>query len=336
MLQNCRAVAGHGEPIRMFIDLSRNAIVSLFVNKGAANFLIAASKGQGFVVKGGRLRRQHPQGQAGAQRRHANEACAIATVAAIPSPLIGTNHKMVLFPLEQVPEMARGRGVRLQKYSAASCPTSPCSTPRRALLEGFRRPRAGMTMKELSDWRGNRADAGRLRARPAEVEQVLARRGVGLWHVSRTPCSVLTLLRSRDHTGWTPAQQCIQGRKMRPAALHRGTVRFDCASLLADAPSKVREAALRANHMSAGRPIALLAASTALHAQTIPGALLSPQKALAAGEWPAYGGTYAAARYSPLTQITKHNAKTWRLHGAGNRRTWRSRRRGPMSAQPRQ
>jgi quinoprotein glucose dehydrogenase len=56
--------------------------------------------------------------------------------------------------------------------------------------------------------------------------------------------------------------------------------------------------------------LALLVASTALHAQTIPGALPESAKALAAGEWPAYGGTYAAARYSPLTQITKDNAKT--------------------------
>ena len=48
-----------------------------------------------------------------------NEACAITTVAGDTVAVIGTNHKMVLFPLDQVPEMARGRGVRLQKYSSA-------------------------------------------------------------------------------------------------------------------------------------------------------------------------------------------------------------------------
>ena len=51
----------------------------------------------------------------------------------------------------------------------------------------------------------------------------------------------------------------------------------------------------------------------ALHAQTIPGALPESAKALAAGEWPAYAGTYAAARYSPLTQIDKDNAKNLRV-----------------------
>jgi glucose dehydrogenase len=51
----------------------------------------------------------------------------------------------------------------------------------------------------------------------------------------------------------------------------------------------------------------------ALHAQSIPGALPESVKALAQGEWPAYGGTYAAARYSPLTQITRDNAKNLRV-----------------------
>jgi quinoprotein glucose dehydrogenase len=51
----------------------------------------------------------------------------------------------------------------------------------------------------------------------------------------------------------------------------------------------------------------------ALHAQSIPGALPESAKALAQGEWPAYGGTYAAARYSPLTQITRDNAKNLRV-----------------------
>src|ERR1700742_5181628 len=48
---------------------------------------------------------------------------------------------------------------------------------------------------------------------------------------------------------------------------------------------------------------------TSLHAQTIPGALPESASALAQGQWPAYAGTYAAARYSPLTQINRDNAK---------------------------
>ena len=57
----------------------------------------------------------------------------------------------------------------------------------------------------------------------------------------------------------------------------------------------------------------VLSAPAAVLAQAIPGALPESAKALAAGEWPAYAGTYAAARYSPLTQINKDNAKDLRV-----------------------
>ena len=58
-----------------------------------------------------------------------------------------------------------------------------------------------------------------------------------------------------------------------------------------------------------GLALALLVIPTALHAQTIPGALPESTKALSQGEWPAYAGTYASARYSPLAQIDRDNAK---------------------------
>ena len=57
-----------------------------------------------------------------------------------------------------------------------------------------------------------------------------------------------------------------------------------------------------------GAALALLPVT--LHAQTIPGALPDSANALSHGQWPAYGGTYAAAHYSPLTQISRDNAKS--------------------------
>jgi quinoprotein glucose dehydrogenase len=58
-----------------------------------------------------------------------------------------------------------------------------------------------------------------------------------------------------------------------------------------------------------GIAFALFCVPALLHAQAIPGALPDSTKALSQGEWPAYAGTYAAARYSPLTQIDRSNAK---------------------------
>ena len=155
---------GHGEPIRMFIDMDQDAaIVSLFVNKGGRKFLIANGDGQGFVVKEEDCVSNTRKGKQVMNVEMPNEARAIASVTGDMVAVIGTNHKMVLFPIEQVPEMARGRGVRLQKYTSASLSdvTTFDSKEGLAWKDSAGRDQS-MTMKELSDWRGNRADAGRL------------------------------------------------------------------------------------------------------------------------------------------------------------------------------
>jgi len=155
---------GHGEPIRMFIDLDQDAaIVSLFVNKGGRKFLVASHEGQGFIVNEDDCVGNTRKGKQVLNVEMPNEARAIATVAGDTIAVIGTNHKMVIFPIDQVPEMARGRGVRLQKYTSAALSDVAVFDSKTGLSW---RDSAGreqsMTLKELSDWRGNRADAGRL------------------------------------------------------------------------------------------------------------------------------------------------------------------------------
>ena len=60
-----------------------------------------------------------------------------------------------------------------------------------------------------------------------------------------------------------------------------------------------------ANAANIGIVLALLGTVATANAQAIPGALPDATKALAGGEWPAYAGSYASARYSPLTQIDR-------------------------------
>ena len=155
---------GHGEPIRMFIDLEQDAaIVSLFVNKGERKFLIASSEGQGFVVKEEDCVSNTRKGKQVLNVTMPNEACAITTVAGDTVAVIGSNHKMVLFPLDQIPEMARGRGVRLQKYSSAKLSDVAVFELKAGLTWKDSAGREqSMSAKDLADWRGNRADAGRL------------------------------------------------------------------------------------------------------------------------------------------------------------------------------
>jgi topoisomerase IV subunit A len=76
---------------------------------------------------------------------------------------IGENRKMLVFPLEQVPEMARGRGVRLQRYKEGGLSDIKVFKAEVGLTWTDSAGRLfKLSLKELADWRGNRADAGRL------------------------------------------------------------------------------------------------------------------------------------------------------------------------------
>ncbi|TKT72869.1 DNA topoisomerase IV subunit A [Afipia massiliensis] len=155
---------GHGDPIRMTIDMEGDAnIVSMFVQKGGRKFLVASSDGQGFVVNEDDCVANTRKGKQILNVTAPNEAAAIATVSGDTVAVIGTNHKMVIFPLEQVPEMARGRGVRLQKYSGGKLSDVMTFTAKDGMTwkDSAGRDQSS-TWKELADWRGNRADAGRL------------------------------------------------------------------------------------------------------------------------------------------------------------------------------
>ncbi|HTO64083.1 MAG TPA: DNA topoisomerase IV subunit A, partial [Bradyrhizobium sp.] len=93
---------GHGEPIRMFADLDQDAaIVSLFVNKGGRKFLIASDDGQGFIVNEDDCVGNTRKGKQVLNVEMPNEACAIASVVGDQVAVIGSNHKMVIFALDQ-------------------------------------------------------------------------------------------------------------------------------------------------------------------------------------------------------------------------------------------
>jgi topoisomerase-4 subunit A len=155
---------GHGEPIRMFIDMEQDAApVSIFVATGGRKFLVASHEGQGFVVNEDDCIGNTRKGKQVLNVQSPNEARAVATVAGDMVAVIGENRKVLVFGLDQVPEMARGRGVRLQRYKDGGLSDIATFVAKDGLKW---RDSAGRefsaSLKELADWRGNRADAGRL------------------------------------------------------------------------------------------------------------------------------------------------------------------------------
>ncbi|HXH44135.1 MAG TPA: DNA topoisomerase IV subunit A [Bradyrhizobium sp.] len=155
---------GHGEPIRLFIDLEQEAApVALFVNKGGRKFLVASHEGQGFVVNEDDCVGTTKKGKQVLNVEMPNEARAITEVTGDTVAVIGENRKMLVFPLDQVPEMARGRGVRLQKYKDGGLSDVTVFDAKAGLTWKDSAGREfSATMKELAEWQGTRADAGRL------------------------------------------------------------------------------------------------------------------------------------------------------------------------------
>jgi topoisomerase IV subunit A len=155
---------GHGEPIRLFADLEQEAdVVAVFRHQGGRKFLVASTEGRGFVVPEDECLANTRKGKQVLNVAMPDEARSIAVVEGELVAAIGDNRKMLVFPLEQVPEMTRGRGVRLQRYKDGGLSDVKAFKVEEGLSWTDAAGRAfSLTLKELADWRGNRADAGRL------------------------------------------------------------------------------------------------------------------------------------------------------------------------------
>jgi topoisomerase-4 subunit A len=155
---------GHGEPIRLFIELEQEAdVVSVFRYQGGRKLVVASKAGRGFVVAEDECLGNTRKGKQVLNVRPPDEACAIAPVEGELVAAIGDNRKLVIFPLDQVPDMARGRGVRLQRHKDGGLSDIKTFKAQEGLTWVDSAGRVfTLSLKELADWRGNRADAGRL------------------------------------------------------------------------------------------------------------------------------------------------------------------------------
>jgi topoisomerase IV subunit A len=155
---------GHGEPIRLFIDLEQEAdLVRVFSYQGGRKLLLASAHGRGFVVSEDECVANTRKGKQVLNVAPPDGARALAVVEGELVATIGENRKLVIFPIDQVPEMSRGRGVRLQRYKDGGLSDMKTFKAQEVLSWTDAAGRAfSLTLKELADWRGNRADAGRL------------------------------------------------------------------------------------------------------------------------------------------------------------------------------
>ena len=156
---------GMGEPLRLMVDLPNEAaIVTMFTHTAGTKLLVASSAGDGFIV---------PQDDVIAQTRTGKQVLnvkgdSVASVCRVVKgdhiAVVGENRKVLIFSIEELPEMGRGKGVRLQKYKDGGLSDATTFNLEEGLswLDPAGRTR---TENDLAEWIAKRASAGRMAPR---------------------------------------------------------------------------------------------------------------------------------------------------------------------------
>ncbi|MBI3704850.1 MAG: DNA topoisomerase IV subunit A, partial [Rhizobiales bacterium] len=155
---------GHGEPVRMYFDIEQDAdVVAALAHQGGRKFLVASHGGNGFVVPEDEVLGTTRKGKQVLNLKAPDKAAALCVVDGELIASVGENRKMVIFKLADIPEMTRGRGVRLQRYKDGGLSDVATFKGEDGLTWIDSASRSfTLTLKELANWRGNRGDAGRI------------------------------------------------------------------------------------------------------------------------------------------------------------------------------
>jgi topoisomerase-4 subunit A len=157
---------GFGEPVRLFIELDAEVdIVQLLVVKPGMKLLIAASDGKGFVTSGDATIAETRKGKQLVNVRAGGRVAVVRPVGegADAVAVIGENRKMLVFPLSELPELARGQGVTLQRYRDGGLSDAVAFRAADGLSWALGGERGRVrTETDLSPWRAARGAAGRM------------------------------------------------------------------------------------------------------------------------------------------------------------------------------
>ena len=154
---------GFGQPVRLMIDLSNNDNISaMFVFEPKAGYVIASNTGHGFMVDENHILAQTRNGRKIMNLADGEQTMFCKKITGDMVAVVGENRKLLIFKLEEIPTMARGRGVALQKYKDKDCRMTDIQIFKSE--EGFCYNRSGgiAVEKDLMTWLGHRAQVGKL------------------------------------------------------------------------------------------------------------------------------------------------------------------------------
>ena len=154
---------GHGEPLRIMVDMENDQdVLTAFVHDASRKLLIASTAGNGFVVAENEIVANTRKGKQVMNVSMPDETKLVVPVSGDHVAVVGENRKMLVFPLNQIPEMTRGKGVRLQRYKDGGIADIKCFAIADGLTWEDSAARVFTKSKdELIEWLGDRASAGR-------------------------------------------------------------------------------------------------------------------------------------------------------------------------------
>ncbi|MBO6559257.1 MAG: DNA topoisomerase IV subunit A, partial [Nisaea sp.] len=153
---------GHGEPLRLMIDLGNEEdIVAILPHRQGQRLLLASTDGRGFIVNSDDVIAQKKAGKQVLNPGSGAKAQVCLPVEGELIAVVGTNRKLLVFETSEVPEMARGKGVILQRYRDGKLGDITFLKAEEGLSWSLQGGRT-RTETDLTTWRGKRAGAGKM------------------------------------------------------------------------------------------------------------------------------------------------------------------------------
>ena len=153
---------GHGAPLKILFDIEEeHSVINIFTYEKDKKIILSSSLGNGFIIKHQDMLSSRKSGKAILNIKEGERASFCKHVDGSHIAIIGENKKMLIFSLYELPEMSKGKGVRLQKYKDSEVLFIKTFNPKEGLIiedSGGRK----RVYSDTNDWIGKRAQSGRL------------------------------------------------------------------------------------------------------------------------------------------------------------------------------
>ncbi|MFW2436961.1 MAG: DNA gyrase C-terminal beta-propeller domain-containing protein, partial [Parvibaculales bacterium] len=164
---------GNGDPVRLMIDLApAEEILEIMVHDPNRKLLVASRIGNGFIVAESELISTRKAGKQILNVKAPDEAAICVPAIGDRVAVLGENKKLLCFALADVPEMPRGKGVRLQRHGDGHLADARCYVEAEGLTITDRAGRERV-FDDLGEWAGHRAQAGRIRPKGFPTDGLL-------------------------------------------------------------------------------------------------------------------------------------------------------------------